>query len=228
MKLLIICVALGLLRLAGASLASQCWTSAQVAAPDSIEGQLRSEGMCWTRTHSEICVGAYVQDILEGRLDQPEGRGAVGQVAFISTGGNGEPAATVDFGRGYSVGIYFSEICPVIIAPEVREQPEPLGIDFPGGWTSAEVAAPDSIEGQLRSEGTCWIWSRGEICVGGYVQDILEGRLDQPVGRGAIGHVISTSTAEDGEPLAMVDFGRGYSVGIYFSELCPVIIAPGP
>ncbi len=87
-----VCVVLGLLSLAGLSAASQSrtrvsadgwaglaadlpgrWTSAQVAAPDSVEGQLRSEGIVLGSDRGEIGVGVYVQDILEGRLDQPEG-----------------------------------------------------------------------------------------------------------------------------------------------------------
>ena len=44
------------------------WSSSQAAAADSVEGQLRSQGKHWTKTSGEIKVGAYVQDILEGRL----------------------------------------------------------------------------------------------------------------------------------------------------------------
>ena len=86
-------------------------------------------------------------------------------------------------------------------------------------WTSSEVAAADSVEGQLRSQGKHWVRTPGEITVGAYVQDILEGRLDQPKGRGAIGRVTSVSTGDHGAPLAIVDFGRGYSPGINLSEL---------
>jgi hypothetical protein len=89
-------------------------------------------------------------------------------------------------------------------------------------WTSSEVAAADSVEGQLRSQGKRWVPTTGEITVGAYVQDTLEGRLDQPKQRGAIGKVVSVSTGKNDVPGAMVDFGRGYSVGINLSELALV------
>jgi hypothetical protein len=89
----------------------------EAAAPDSIEGQLRSQGKSWVRTEGEITVGAYVQDLLKGRLDQPKGRGTIGKVVSVSPGDNGQPSATVDFGR-YSVGIFFSELCPVRLTQE--------------------------------------------------------------------------------------------------------------
>ena len=94
------------------------WTSSEVAAPDSIEGQLRAQGKHWVKITGEITVGAYVQDILEGRLDQPKGRGAIGKVTFISTGNNGVPAAMVDFGRGNSAGINLSQLSLVGIVRE--------------------------------------------------------------------------------------------------------------
>jgi len=50
--------------------------------------------------------------------------------------------------------------------------------------------------------------------------------LDQPQGRGAIGKVTSVGTS-NGRQYAMVDFGRGYSVGIYFSELSAVNVGNG-
>ena len=91
-------------------------------------------------------------------------------------------------------------------------------------WTSSEFAAADSVEGQLRSRGKHWVRAAGEITVGAYVQDILEGRLGQPKGRGAIGKVVSLSTGDNGQQVAMVDFGRGYSVGINLSELTLVSV----
>jgi hypothetical protein len=94
------------------------WTSSEVAAPDSVEGQLRSQGKRWVRTTGEITVGAYVQDAYEGRLGQPKGRGAIGKVLLISTGDNGVRAAMVDFGRGNSGGINLSELSLVKIVPE--------------------------------------------------------------------------------------------------------------
>ena len=97
------------------------WTSSDVAAVDSVEGQLRSQGKRWVQTAGEIAVGAYVQDILEGRLGQPKGRGAIGKVASISTGNNDVPGAMVDFGRGYSIGINLSELTLVNVVSEDKQ-----------------------------------------------------------------------------------------------------------
>jgi hypothetical protein len=47
----------------------------------------------------------------------------------------------------------------------------------------------------------------------------LEGRLNQPEGRGAIAKVLSLNIETDGQPYAIVDFGRGYTVGIFLREL---------
>lgn len=91
------------------------WTSEQVAAADSVEGQLRSQKKHWAQTTGEITAGAYVQDILEPRMNQPKGRGAIGKVLSVSTGDTGVEAAKVDFGRGYSVGINLSELSLVEI-----------------------------------------------------------------------------------------------------------------
>jgi hypothetical protein len=91
------------------------WTSSQAAAADSVEGQLRAQGKRWEKTAGDITAGAYVQDALEGRLNQPEGRGAVGKVVSVSTDANGQKVATVDFGRSYSVPISFPELLLVKI-----------------------------------------------------------------------------------------------------------------
>jgi hypothetical protein len=93
------------------------WHSTDPAAPDSIEGKLRAEGKHWKSTSGEIEVGSYVKDKLEGRLGQPEGRGAIGKVLLISSA-SGVPAAKVDFGRGYTPGIKLSELSPVKIVAE--------------------------------------------------------------------------------------------------------------
>ncbi|HSY42545.1 MAG TPA: hypothetical protein VK811_01455 [Candidatus Acidoferrum sp.] len=85
-------------------------------------------------------------------------------------------------------------------------------------------AAADSVEGQLRTAGKGWIKATGEIKAGSYVQDILEGRLNQPLGRGAIGKVVYVAFGDGGQLDAMVDFGRGYRVGIHESELSLVNI----
>jgi hypothetical protein len=86
------------------------WSSSEKAAPDSIEGKLRSQGKHWTRVPGTVSVGSYVQDILEGRLDQPIGRGAIGKVLALNESSNSVLAAKVDFGRGYSVPLNVSEI----------------------------------------------------------------------------------------------------------------------
>jgi hypothetical protein len=91
------------------------WTSSQVAAADSVEGWLRSHDKRWVRTPGEIKVGSYVQDMLEGRLNQPEGRGAIGKVVYVARGDNGQLDAMVDFGRGYRVGIHESELSLVSV-----------------------------------------------------------------------------------------------------------------
>jgi hypothetical protein len=88
------------------------------------------------------------------------------------------------------------------------------------------IAASDSVEGKLHSQGKHWIKTTGEIKTGDYVQDTLEGRLDQPKSRGAIGKVVSVSTDPGGQQAAKVDFGRNYTVGISFSELSLVNILP--
>jgi hypothetical protein len=93
------------------------WNPGNVAAPDSIEEKLRSQGKHWVPTGEEITVGSYVLDHYEGRLNQPIGRGAIGKVIAVSED-NGQPrAATVDFGRGFVVGVLFSELTPVQITP---------------------------------------------------------------------------------------------------------------
>ena len=95
-----------------------------------------------------------------------------------------------------------------------------------GTWTSSEAAAADSVEGQLRSQGKHWFRTTGEITVGAYVQDILEGRLGQPRGRGAIGKVVSIAPGEGNETAAQVDFGRGYIAGIILPELSLIKFVP--
>jgi hypothetical protein len=121
------------------------------------------------------------------------------------------------------------------IAGKARWALESLGLEKASGhqwrsmppsarWTSREVAAVDSVEGQLMAQGKRAVRTTGPITVRALVQDMLEGRLDQPKGRGAIGKVLSVSTGDSGEPVAVVDFGRDYSPGIYLSELSPVVL----
>jgi hypothetical protein len=81
-------------------------------AADSVEGQMRSEGMTWEQTQDPIQAGMYVEDVLAGRLNQPPGRGTIGKVTatdvFI-----GLDHAWVDFGRGCVEHIRDSEIRPI-------------------------------------------------------------------------------------------------------------------
>jgi hypothetical protein len=87
------------------------------AAADSVEGQLAAQGKTWKRINVPIVPGTYVEDILEGRLNQPKGRGRIGKVTAVAPDG---AAATVDFGRGYSPGIFLRELSPVGIEPAPR------------------------------------------------------------------------------------------------------------
>jgi len=91
------------------------------AAADSVEGQLRSAGSKWERTRAQISAGSYVQDILQGRLDQPAGRGVIGKVVSIYVDEQGRAVVNVDFGRGWVVGIFISELAPIrFVAPAIR------------------------------------------------------------------------------------------------------------
>ena len=176
------------------------------AAPDSVEGQMRLEGQRWERTPGQVHAGAYVQDILQGRANQPVGRGSIAKVLSLDEY-IGMEHAWVDFGRGCVQHIRTSELCPVRVF-------------------MADVAAADYVEGQLRAEGKRWKRTRGEIGVGSYVEDILQGRLEQPAGRGAVGKVVSIYVDEQGRAVAKVDFGHGWVVGIFPSQLALVCIVP--
>ena len=189
-------------------LAQQALSVSDVAAPDSVEGQFRSEGQRWERTPGPIQVGIYVQDIWPNRLNQPAGRGLIGKVVYMHLGADGRPRAMVDFGRGYVVDVFPAELSPIRIF-------------------ASDIAASDSVEGQLRSEGTKWERTRAKMSVGSYVQDILQGRLDQPAGRGLLGKVVSLYVDEQGRAVARVDFGRSWVVEIFATELSPIrILAP--
>ena len=104
-----------------------------------------------------------------------------------------------------------------------------LTIQDAAAATPAVEVRPEnqSVEEQLQAQGKRWEQTPGEIAVGVYVQDILEGRLGQPEGRGAIGKVLSIVKGDDGTPAAMVDFGGGYTAGIYLSELALLKVVPG-
>jgi len=143
------------------------WTSSDVASSGSVEGQLRASGQTWAKVSGTPVVGSYVQDILEGRMDQPQGRGAIGKVT--SLGNNGVDYAMVDFGNGYSVGINLSELSLVSVTSNADQY------SLQSGWHSSDYAAPDSVEGQLRASGQTWTKTNSTITIGSYVQDILEG-----------------------------------------------------
>ena len=88
------------------------------AAPGSVEYSLTTNNLKWFQTSDPITIGTYVEDVLSGRLGQPDGRGNIGIVT--ETGFDvdyNEMAAIVDFGRNYSVGIVFSELSAVQIVP---------------------------------------------------------------------------------------------------------------
>ncbi len=99
----------------GSNANTEKWTSSQVAADDSVEGELKAQGKKWTKAEGQITVGSYVQDTLEGRLNQPKGRGAIGRVTALSSGKDGPQEALVDFGRGYRVPMKLSELSLVNI-----------------------------------------------------------------------------------------------------------------
>jgi hypothetical protein len=87
--------------------------------PGSIEYSVLSNNQTWIQTMDPITTGTYVQDLLTDRLNQPDGRGSIGIV--MDTGFDpayGVMAATVDFGRNYSVGIIFPELSPIQVVPE--------------------------------------------------------------------------------------------------------------
>jgi hypothetical protein len=204
-----LCALIGLLALNSTALAQ-----IEPATPGSIEYSLTSNDYTWVQIPDTITNGSYVIDLLADRLNQPAGRGALGIVSSTAWDADyNQMAAMVDFGRGYSAGIVFSELSAVDIVPVT-----------PGG---IEPAALGSIEYSLTSSNYTWFQVPGTITNGTYVIDLLTNRLNQPAGRGALGIVSSTAwDADYNQMAAMVDFGRGYSVGIVFSELSAVDIVP--
>lgn len=107
-------VLIGLLALGSPALAQ-----VEPALPGSIEYSLTANHETWVLSSAPISIGTYVEDLLTDRLGQPVGRGSIGIVT--DTGFDPDPynvmAATVDFGRGYSVGIVFPELSAVDIVP---------------------------------------------------------------------------------------------------------------
>jgi hypothetical protein len=111
---------MGLLALSSPALANDV----EPALPGSVEYWLTSNNYTWIRTSDPIAVGGYVEDLISDiRWNQPTGRGRIG----IVTGIGWDPwpydqwAATVDFGRDFSVGIVFSELSAV----QIVSIPEP-------------------------------------------------------------------------------------------------------
>src|SRR3954451_23697324 len=87
--------------------------------PGSIEYTVLSNNQTWIHTSDPITTGSYVEDLLTDRLNQPDGRGSIGIVTNTGFDADyGVMAATVDFGRSYSVGIVFPELSPIQIVPE--------------------------------------------------------------------------------------------------------------
>ena len=115
------CVLFGLLALSSAALAQ-----VEPALPGSVEYNLTTNNYTWVKTSDPIDVKTYVEDLLsDSRLNQPEGRGAIGIVT--ATGWDpdyNEMAAMVDFGRDYSAGIVFSELSAI----ELVAIPEPSSL----------------------------------------------------------------------------------------------------
>src|SRR6266576_3861361 len=78
--------------------------------PGSIEYTVLSNNQTWIHTSDPITTGSFVEDLLTDRLNQPGGRGSIGIVTNTGFDADyGVMAATVDFGRNYSVGIVFPE-----------------------------------------------------------------------------------------------------------------------
>jgi hypothetical protein len=100
--------------------------------------------------------------------------------------------------------------------PQVFDGPAIHNVFVPAA--GPDVAVADSVEGKLKAEGKHWKRTQGPVLVGSYAEDTLKARANQPKGRGWIGKVLSIGP--DGS--ALVDFGRGYMVGIGQNELSPV------
>src|SRR3954466_9932023 len=101
------------------ALSSTALAQIEPALPGSIEYSVLSNNQTWIQTTDPIATGTYVQDLLTDRLNQPDGRGSIGIVTDTGFDPDyGVMAATVDFGRNYSVGIIFPELSPIQIVPE--------------------------------------------------------------------------------------------------------------
>ena len=122
-----VCALVVLLALSGTA-SAQFYT----AYPGSVEDWAIINNYTWVPTSDPITVGSYVQDTLyPWRWNQPEGRGSIGLVTAISwDSGYQQNAATVDFGRDYSVGIVFSELQAIQLVPV--PEPASLFLAVPG------------------------------------------------------------------------------------------------
>jgi hypothetical protein len=130
---LMLCVTMLLL-----ALSSTAQAQIEPAAPGSIEYSINTNGFTWFATSDPITVGTYVEDLLTGRANQPDGRGALGIVTATGFDPDyNQMAATVDFGRDYSAGIVFSELTAVQVVPEPSSM---MLVLLPGGlllWRKA-------------------------------------------------------------------------------------------
>jgi hypothetical protein len=106
-----------------------------VASGESVEERIRREGNIWTESDGPITTGSYVEDTVEGRRNQPEGRGRIGKVLSIDRRSH---RAMVDFGRDYVVGIRLDDLTPISLRPAKNRPTE----SAPSG--SPDAAPPDS------------------------------------------------------------------------------------
>ena len=140
-------IVIGLLALSSTALAQL--NPVEPALPGSVEYWLTTNNYTWVRTSDPITVGGYVEDLISDfRLSQPVGRGKVGIVKEI--GWDPWPydqwAATVDFGRDFSVGIVFSELSAVQLVP--IPEPSSLLVLLSGILLSRAVL---SMQGRARA-----------------------------------------------------------------------------
>ena len=117
------------------ALSSTAWAQfnpVEPALPGSVEYSLTASNYTWVQTSDPITAGVYVEDLVSDyRLNQPVGRGRVGIVTDTAWDADYNcMAATVDFGRDYSVGVVFPELSAIQLVPI----PEPSAVVIvPGG-----------------------------------------------------------------------------------------------
>jgi len=101
------------------ALSSTALAQIEPALPGSVEYSLINNNQSWIESSDPITIGAYVQDLLTDRWNQPAGRGLIGIVTDTGFDQDyGVMAAMVDFGRNYSVGIVFPELTAIQVVPE--------------------------------------------------------------------------------------------------------------